>query len=146
MTMLFLNNWQSVLTADADSTTTSLQIETDPYARLEIIQGGDYYPALLFNGSSYEYVYVVEKSGANTIKVERGKENSSQIACPRGSKISLINTAGVYQNVNQKESAIQINKNEITSDTTIPEGYNAESVGPLSIDANVKINGRWIIL
>ena len=43
-------------------------------------------------------------------------------------------------------SPITLNKNAVTSDTTIPTGYNACSVGPLVIDANVTINGVWKIL
>lgn len=148
MTMLFLNNWQSTLTADADSTSTSLQIETDPYARLKTMQGEDYYPALLWNGSSYEYIHIIEKSGANTIQVERGKENSASISCPSGSKISVINSAEVYQNLNQKENSIQVNKNVVTSDTIIPSGYHGMSVGPLEIEADVTIskNSIWEVL
>ena len=41
---------------------------------------------------------------------------------------------------------ISLNKNAITSNTTIPAGYNACSVGPLVIDANITINGVWKIL
>jgi len=146
MTMLFLNNWEAALTTDLNSNGTSVAIESGPYADLEDIQGEDYYPALLFNGSSYEYVHIVSKDGSNTITIEREKEGSSTIVCRTGDKISIINSAGVYQNLNQSESAIQLNKNAVTSNTTIPEGHNAESVGPLSIDANVKIDGRWIII
>ncbi len=52
----------------------------------------------------------------------------------------------ILQNIAGTDVPIQLNRNAVTSDTTIPEGHNAESVGPLSIDANIKINGRWIIL
>ncbi len=146
MTMLFLNDWEAALTSDLNSSGTSVVIEPGPYAELEDMQGDDYYPALLFNGSSYEYVHIVSKDGSDTITIEREKEGTGAIVCRTGDKIATINSAGLYENLNQKESAIQMNKNAVTSDTTIPDGYNAMSVGPLDIDANVTILGNWEVI
>ena len=147
MTILFVNNWEAALTDELNSNETSVIIEPGPYSMLENIQEDEYYPALLFNGSNYEYVHIISKDGSDTISIERGKEGSAAIVCRTGDKISIVNSAKVYQNMNQKESAIQINKKTITADTIIPDGYNAISVGPLDINATVTINdSTWEIL
>jgi hypothetical protein len=144
--MLFINDWDTVLSNDLGKTETSAEIESSYYDLLEDIDGDDYYPAVLWNGSSYEYVHIVAKEGSNTVTLERAKEGSSAISCPLGSKLSIVNTAEVYQNLNQKESGLQMNKNAVTSDTEIPDGYNALSVGPLDIEATVTVNGVWEVL
>jgi len=114
-------------------------IEAGPYAELDDIQGDDYYVCLIWNGSSYEYVHITAKLGENTVQVRRAQEGSAAIVGRVGDRLSIINTAGLYRGLNQSESAIQMNRNRVRADVTIPAGYNAHSVGPLDIEAVVSI-------
>lgn len=64
--------------------------------------------------------------------------------------VHIVNRLDVGGLISAEESAIMMNPNSITRNTTIPTDYNAQSVGPsLTVDSGVSVTvsagGEWTI-
>lgn len=140
MPMLFKNDWGAVLQSDVSQGETVWTIDQEAYDLLEDIVGDDYYVALFYNGASYEYLRITARLEDNKISVVRGLEGSSALVGRSGDVLSVVNSAGQYQLLNQHDSPIQVNARAVRSPFFIMSGYNAHSVGPLDVESVVDIS------
>jgi hypothetical protein len=64
--------------------------------------------------------------------------------------VHIVNRLDVGGLISAEESAIMMNPNSISRDTTIPSNYNARTIGPdITINSDVSVtvssNGEWTI-
>ena len=108
--VIFINNFIAQIQAAIGASDTTVKLLAADYDKLADLAGGDYYCAALNNGESIEYVHITAKATSPNITIERAKEGSTAISCDIGDTISIVNTAGMYEEFDQKSGVISTPK------------------------------------
>jgi hypothetical protein len=111
---------------------------------------GDYFLLTLIGTtagaeSSWEIVKCTARS-TDTLSIVRAQEGTTAGTWATGTKAELRITAATMIS---PDSPIRLNPTTVTTDFTVPSGYNAASVGPITIaegiTATVSDNATWSI-
>lgn len=108
------------------------------------------FPITLYDGvQAPEICFVTAKSGGD-LTVERGREGSSAVAWQAGTKVRLgLTKESIMALARTMSLGIEYFAAEIDQDLTLPIGYNAQSVGPVSIATGVTVvvpvGARWVV-
>lgn len=146
MAIKFVNNFSVPIQAALSDTDTEVNILSEDWDRLDTIASGDYYIALLDNGSSIEYIHITDKLSSPKIQIERAKEGTSAIACSKYDTLAVTNTAAMYQqfaqsdthaDVSQAGSTVVSNVDDINFTTSNDASINVTDDGDGSVTVNV---------
>ena len=99
----FLNNFVAQLQAALGTGDTTAKLLSGDWDKIEPLVPGEYYIAMLNNGESLEYVHITAKQDSPYITLLRAQEGSAAISCDIGDTVSVVNTAGMYQDFTQGE-------------------------------------------
>jgi hypothetical protein len=150
MPQLFSNNAASTLASGISSSAASLTLASGQGALFPNPTQGDYFLLTLIGTtagaeSSWEIVKCTARS-TDTLSIVRAQEGTTAGTWATGTKAELRITAATMIS---PDSPIRLNPTTVTTDFTVPSGYNAASVGPITIaegiTATVSDNATWSI-